>query len=277
MGRAFTRNDLVRVPDGWNVVPPAFIGIGVPKAGTTWWYDLMLSHPNIVDNRLRVKKTAFGGYSKELTYFLHMAMRNMTQQEKEAYQHAFAAPDGSICGEYSTTYLGYPMCVAHIAKVAPQAKIIVILRNPIDRTLSHMNHLVRNRGKLLKIDDNMRDLFLTFPVVAEATLHSRYAIGLKQLLKYYPKDQVLVLLYEKNKEDYKKEIRKTFDFLGLDPDFVPEDGASRVVNRQDYVLPRFSKEERGRLAEYFRDDVRDTLELFPELEAAYWPDFEQVL
>lgn len=273
MGRAFRLEDLTPLPEGWKVVPPSFIGVGVPKAGTTWWYDLMISHPDIVDNRLRVKQVAFGGFSKELMYFLHMPMRGMAQQEIDTYLQAFAAPEGSICGEFSTMYLSYPTCLSHIARTTSAAKIIVILRNPIDRTLSHMNHLVRNRGKLLRVAKNAEKLFLTFQVMTEAALHSRYAPGLKQLLKYYRRDQILVLLYEKNKTSYRDEIRKTFAFLGVDPDFVPEGGASLVVNKKDYVLPKFEKEERLRLVEYFRDDVTETMDLFPELEIAYWPDF----
>ncbi len=122
----FTADDLAPAPvHGWRIgKPPDYVGIGSPKAGTTWWHTLLLDHPQVVTNRVK---------RKELHYFVHFQHSEMTPAQVEVYQQTFPVPPGATCGEFSPTYLAYPHCIEHLAVAAPEAKIIVILRNPVDR------------------------------------------------------------------------------------------------------------------------------------------------
>jgi len=54
--RAFVRADLAPVPAHWRIGGPDFVAIGCGKAGSTWWWSLIDSHPHVVPNRLHQKE-----------------------------------------------------------------------------------------------------------------------------------------------------------------------------------------------------------------------------
>ena len=56
----FGLNEMKEVPEGWKVKGPDFVGISSARAGTTWWYTLLLNHPQVEENRVG---------RKELSYF----------------------------------------------------------------------------------------------------------------------------------------------------------------------------------------------------------------
>src|SRR4029078_1133257 len=95
----FTREERAPVPEGWRVGPPAYVGIGPGSTGTSWWHQMLLEHPQVIENRLR---------AKELNYFMYFSFRSPSAEELETYRVAFAAPPGAICGEWSPGYLGNP-------------------------------------------------------------------------------------------------------------------------------------------------------------------------
>src|SRR5262245_16650115 len=77
MARAFQRQYLLPVPDDWKIGNPSFIGIGCPKAGTTWWFRLLLEHPSVKPNRLD---------TKDLFYFFHFGYHAMDTTAIEIYR-----------------------------------------------------------------------------------------------------------------------------------------------------------------------------------------------
>ena len=56
MNRPFTLDDLKKVQQGWHIGPPDFVGVASGSAGSSWWYSLLLQHPQIVPNRLNMKE-----------------------------------------------------------------------------------------------------------------------------------------------------------------------------------------------------------------------------
>ena len=85
--RPFTRRDLAPVPHGWVTGPPDFIGVGCGKAGSSWWYELLSRHPDVVPNRLR---------AKELHFLCHFDYRGPSPEDIATYQAAFARPAGRL-------------------------------------------------------------------------------------------------------------------------------------------------------------------------------------
>ncbi len=255
---------------GWTVKPPDFVGVGTPKSGTTWWYKLMMEHPQLVDNRARHSDST----RKELQYFLHFQSGAMPVHAIDVYREAFASPPGAICGEFSTQYLAYPTCLEQLALAAPDAKIIVILRNPIDRFVSHLNHLLTKRGRRFFGDSDQQQRYLlnTYSFYTEAMLHSLYSIGLARLFHYYDPDRVLVLQYERSAQFPQEELARTYRFLGVDDRYRAK-GYSERIKPGKYVVAKPDAEERGRLAAYFREDVQRVFALCPGLEPGLWPDF----
>jgi len=260
-------SDLHDVPPGWLVTGPAFIGVGTPKSGTTWWHSLLLAHPQLVPNRGN-----FPG-SKELHYFVHFQSKPLSPADRALYHQFFAAPPGAISGEFSTSYLAYPNCIEQVAHAEPEAKILVVLRNPIDRMLSHLNQMRVKRAKWFEgLDATQTKLFNHYPIYCEAAIHSLYAPGLRRLFRYYDHSQVLVLQYERCCQDPAGELARTYRFLGLDDGYIPSDLQQRV-NATPYVLPPYTAEERQQLTAYFADDVAQTVALCPDIDLGLWADF----
>lgn len=261
--RPFTRRDLAPVPDGWVTGPPDFIGVGCGKAGSSWWYALLSRHPDVVPNRLR---------AKELHFLCHFDYRGPSPDDIATYQAAFARPAGRLCGEWSGNLMQHPMALTYMAQAAPGAKLIALVRNPIDRSVSALNQFLRHRAPFMGISGAPRRVLETFSLFPEAMLASRLARPLAELLRSYPREQLLVLQYEACRADPEAALRQTWDFLGLRPTAIP--GAIRQkVNAQPHQVPRPDPEQRARMAAWFRDDVDAVLEMIPTLDRSLWPDF----
>ncbi len=259
--------DLYDLPAGWRVTGPAFIGVGAPKCGTSWWYKLLVDHPQVVINRCKFTR------SKELQYFPHFQSRPLSETQIDLYRQFFAAPPGAICGELSTQYLGYPACLEHLGQAQPNAKILVMVRNPIDRMLSHLNHTLTHRARWFpRFDRNRFQLIKQWPLYCEVALHSLYAVGLRRLFRYFDHSQVLVLQYERCRQNPAVELARTYRFLGLNDHYLPS-GLEHEVNVLPYLIPYYTPEERAHLAAYFSDDIRQTVELCPEIDLTLWADF----
>jgi hypothetical protein len=114
----------------WPLLPPlpAFVGLGAQKAGTTTLHALLSQHPQV---HLPPQK--------ELQFFsLHYA-----QGERWYRQQFSAAQRGQICGDITPYYLFHPWAPQRIAQLIPKARLIVLLRDPVERTLSHYFHTRR--------------------------------------------------------------------------------------------------------------------------------------
>jgi hypothetical protein len=268
---SFTLADLKKVPPQWTITGPYFVGIGAPKAGTSWWYSLLYEHPQIVGHRLsgEINDRII---NKELQFFPHIGHKVISESQLETYRQAFAAPEGAICGEFSVQYFCYPHCLNHLSQASPSAKIVLLLRNPIDRMLSHINHLYTIRLRNQKFNPKQLYVYKTFSLYTEATLHSLYAHPLKQLLRYFDRSQILVLQYEKCKKNPDAEIARTYEFLGIDATYQPQN-IRRSINQKKYIIEQLTAEERSNLAAYFVDDVKASVELFPEIDLSLWSDF----
>jgi len=107
---------------------PAFLGLGVQKGGTTTLQLLLEQHPG-----------AFLPPAKELHFFsLHFG-------EAEAWYRAqfAAAQPGQRCGEITPYYIFHPEAPARVRRLLPEARLIVLLRDPVERTLSQYFHARR--------------------------------------------------------------------------------------------------------------------------------------
>ena len=104
---------------------PDFLGIGTQKGGTTYLHGLLQQHPQV-----------FLAHPKELHYFsLHHG------QGLEWYANHFAkAKAEQRCGEITPYYLFHPLAAERIHAAIPEVKLIVLLRDPVERALSQYFH-----------------------------------------------------------------------------------------------------------------------------------------
>ncbi len=177
-----------------------FIGIGAQKSGTSWVYTCLYEHPAVC------------APIKEIHFF----SRPRFSEGKEWYEAHFKnCAIGKLRGEFSTSYLYSEEAPSRIATLYPNVKLIVILRNPIDRAFSQY----RNAIKAGEITEQI--LFEEFTKQEPSVLEQgKYA---EQLTRYYArfrKEQILVLIYEDIKKDPIAFIRRIYEFLGIDATFV---------------------------------------------------------
>jgi hypothetical protein len=239
-------------PDGWHVGPPDFVGVGAQRCGTTWWHRVVCAHPGVCFEA--------GIHAKEVHFFDTLEeLDGLSAADVERYHRHFPRPPGGLlAGEWTPRYMQDPWVAPQLAQAAPEARVLVLLRDPVDRFASGFargRRLAAERG-ITGTDAELREHHLDL---------SMYADKLERLLDAFGREQVLVLQYESCRERFADELRRTFEFLGLDPDQGPSPQPPREP--RDRPMP---EDERERLAGRFEPDVRKLAALLPELDIALW-------
>jgi hypothetical protein len=235
---------------------PDFVIIGAKKCGTTFLYQLLVQHP-------RVKPAL----AKEVHYF-DLNFRKGDNWYRSHFPLQMRTSRKYITGEASPYYLFHPHAPRRASAVVPDAKLIVLLRNPVDRAYSHYQHQVK------RVKGEARET-LTFEeaMEAEERILSREVskmhqdeyyrslshrtrsylsrgIYIDQLLVwsgFFPKKQMLILKSEDLFNDTKNTLEGMLDFLEI-PHWAPE--AYSIPNKREYtgVSPLI----RQRLEEYYK-------------------------
>jgi len=186
-----------------------FVGIGVARAGTTWIYECLKEHPQIC-----MSKNEEGGFFNSLK-----EKNRGLKSYPDSYSFNFAhCPEGQIRGEYNPLYLADPEVLHLIKKHYPEIKIIVCLRNPVERAYSHFlgTKLV---GEISKTE--------TFEgAIEKGTENDCIKLGfyysqLKTVFELFPENNILVLINEDIAKNPAKFIQSIYEFLGVDSSFIP--------------------------------------------------------
>jgi hypothetical protein len=251
MRLARQRRKVPPCPSGWTTAPPDFVGVAAQRSGTTWWDYLVESHPDVVSRES----------DKELHFFNSYWGREFTDEDAAKYARYFPRPEGKISGEWSPGYLSHFWVAPLLRRSAPDARILVLLRDPVERYRSGLGLQSETRR-------------LNFTGAGTALRVGCYGSQMEQLLAHYPKEQVLVLQFEKCLIDAKGELLRTYDFLGLD-EFVPADIAERR-NESRVTKPDLPTHARGSLVEVYTPEVRRLVSLVPEIDLSLWPNFTKL-
>ncbi len=171
-------------PPEWEVGPPTFIGIGTMKSGTGWWCHQLLTHPDAVPS-----------VRKELHYFQYGWNKVFDEDAIKRYHQYFPRRPGIVTGEWTPRYMTDPWVPARLRKAAPEARLLVILRDPMPRLISNLRHHIYRYGPL-------HPRFLI-----EAIERGRYATQLRRVLQHFPRQQVLVLQMEGCIKEPERELR----------------------------------------------------------------------
>ena len=196
---------------------------------------------------------------KERHYLSRFCVEPFGEAEIRRYHGWFPRRDGTITGEWTPDYFGYPWVPPVLARAAPQAKVLVLLRDPIERLRSGLTFRVRHGAPF------------TSATVADAVRQGFYARHLQRLFDHVPTDRVLVLQYELCRTDPMGQLDITHEFLGLDPS-RPDD-LRREVNVSGGEKVALDEEARCRLVELYAEDVRALGALTPMFDRSLWPNF----
>jgi hypothetical protein len=245
-------------PPDWQQGPPDFVIIGAQKSGTTWWQGLMEGHLEI--HRPHRQR-------RELHFFDHFWDRWPDEAQFELYKTYFPRPQGSLVGEKTPGYLYQPWVAPMLRHVAPQARLIVLMRDPVERYISNLGLL--KRAGALKGEVGAGELGAREHRVVEAMERSRYATQLSWWFEHFPREQFLLLQYEQCVADAQTQLNRTYAFLGLRDQnaSVQEIRRARKKAREQVTLPDSAREWLGR---YYADDVRVLREVMPDLDLSLW-------
>src|SRR5215216_938264 len=112
-------------PPSWTTAPPDFIGIGAQRSGTTWWFaGALQSHPLVA---------IAPGRRKELHFFDRYWAEEVESDFAARYARFFPRPEGTISGEWTPGYMCDPWTVPLLAEAAPEARYLIMLRDPVER------------------------------------------------------------------------------------------------------------------------------------------------
>ena len=186
---------------------PDFIVCGAPRAGTTSLWAALSTHPDICL-----------ASNKEPHFFSN---DTKFKEHEDWYLNLFKnCNPGQLKGEFSTGYSIFPKSFSRIYEYNPDCKLIFLLRNPIDRMLSHYNYCkFHGRESLSFLDAVSEDRYSSpqdFDTVYKFYKHSSlYYNNISKALSIFSRDNILVLIFERLVKDNKSELKKMFDFLNV--------------------------------------------------------------
>ncbi len=276
---------------------PNFIIIGAQKSATSWLHSMLSQHPDVYMPR-----------KKEMEVFSYV---RTWEEWSEQYlltlaEHFSGVASEKAIGEATPSYFwnssDYPEWLVKpkyfntaipetVYKVlGPDTKLILSLRDPVDRAISaYFNHLAEGlispKESLLEPGNGLGIVHMGF-----------YHAHLVEWLRYFKRENILVLIYEDLRDNPSSTLDKVYEFLDIRPGLYPPDYKKKVlkginkkknkgsycISRSEYIkllcsrkedslnehihahdewIPLFNEEEVGRLRKLYRDDTKKLKEL----------------
>jgi hypothetical protein len=238
---------------------PDFLIIGAQKAGTTALYAYLLRHPSIV-----------GPSWKEVSFFDRHFVRGVdwyrghfpnTLRLRNIQRRTGVAP---LAGEASPSYLFHPFAAERVRTLLPDVRLVALVRDPVDRALSHYQHEVAFGREPLSFEDaleqeearmqgeleRMRDPAYFSYAWWNYTYASRglYAEQLERWLALFPREQLVIVPSEDLLERPSETYARVLAFLGAQPHEL--DSYPRIFVREyDEMDPRTRERLSARFAE----------------------------
>jgi hypothetical protein len=211
---------------------PDFVIIGAKRGGSTSLYNYVLEHPSIVPlfpSRQHVKGAHYYDtrYTRGLTWY-----RSHFPVEIAGRQASRPLGRRSICGEASPYYLFHPLAADRLARDFPEVRIIVSLRDPVERAYSHFKERTHHGGETLSFEDALAaeedrlrgeaERIVAEPgyLSAEHENHSylaqgRYLDMLPRWFSLFPREQFHITVSEEFYAAPDRHVNEIWKFLGL--------------------------------------------------------------
>lgn len=204
--------------------PPSFLFIGPDKAGSTWLYEALRTHHQVYLSPV-----------KELFFF-----DRFYQKGWRWYGRYFrdAREDHRVVGEICHDYLFSPLACQRIASDLPSVKLMVCLREPVQRAFSE--YLYR-----FKVGDLACDFETALEEIDDLIDHGRYIKHLSRYLEHFKRDQIFVAIFDDLVVNPQRFFDCLCDFLGLEHIGLPGELRQRVLPAAKPRLRRVAKFARG--------------------------------
>jgi hypothetical protein len=187
---------------------PNFLVIGAPKAGTGSFHDYLRQHPDV-----------FIPIKKDPRWFCFTGQKNKDRypiRSQEEYEALFeGVTTEKAIGESTALYFWSEVAPARIKATIPDAKLIVSLREPVQRAFSiyHMN---------LRTEGHNEGLSFLEALKVDKILQRTYHEALSAYLAHFDRSQFKIVLFEDLAKNTMATIQSVFEFLGVDPAFEPD-------------------------------------------------------
>lgn len=216
---------------------PNFFIVGAPKCGTTSLYEYLKQHPQVFFPKIK-EQNFFSTPPPPGSQLFDLRYCGSRQEYQRLYQGAekFVA-----IGDASPSYLWDEDACRRIHKVCPQAKIIIILRDPVARAYSHF---LFYRMNLVEPESSFRKALELEASLQKVTWHERRAYAsfglyyeqVRRYLETFGREQVLVLLFDDLASKRKELLAQVARHIGVDPEWFERLDVSEVHN--PYRMPR---------------------------------------
>jgi len=234
---------------------PDFLILGAQKAGTTALYAYVREHPAIAGPPWKEVSFFDRHYARGAAWYRGNFPNRLYLRRMQA--RAGATP---LVGEASPSYLFHPSAPERVARLVPEARLVALVRNPIDRALSHYHHEVALGRESLSFEDalaaedermqgeleRMRDPRYFSHAWWNYTYAARglYAEQLDRWLERFPRERLLILPSEDLLEQPRETYARVLDFLGAP--------AHELVS-----YPQIFKREYAQMESRTREELRE--------------------
>ena len=223
-----------------------FIVPGAQKSGTTALYYFLNKHPELV----LPERQELHFFDDEEIFAQPIDYKSLHQQFRKVRRHAMA-------GEVTPSYLYWKPAIERIHTYNPQIKLIILLRNPIDRAFAHWN-MQRFKGReplnfLEALKEEPRRIAQPLLIESRRLAYvdrGFYSAQLERVFRFFPREQVEIVKFEHFRDRKQVTLDSVFDFLGVKPLRVTRDEDRNVVPYQramtleerKYLLAVFARE-----------------------------------
>lgn len=251
---------------------PDFLIIGAQRCGTSSLYFYLTDHPNIVP-----------AFNKEIHFFDENYVKGLRWYRAQfpsalqKYYVEHVRKHGFVTGEATPSYLFHPHTAGRISEIMPRVKLIVLLRNPVDRAYSQhwynvkakqieplsfkdaieaeQERIAGEREKMLADENYVSPTYRPFSYLTRGI----YIDQLRCWMDHYPKEQFLILKSEDLYSNPGRSVKQALEFLGVSSaeiDTNKEYRRYKVPTKAGYKVkdahPKLDPELRKYLVDYFR-------------------------
>lgn len=195
--------------------------------------------------------------------------KELTPERLAWYHRQFPRAPGHHAGEWTPRYMAMPAIPAIIEQVAPDARLLAIVREPVDRYQSGLSQWL----ELAREDPDDMD---ERAGQREALMRGFYGRQVQRLAEVVGADRLLVLQYERCALDAQAQYDRTLAFLGLDPYRLAPASLQKRVNATEGEKAPLTPADEERLVAEYTPDVRLLTSLVPDLDLDLWPRFRDI-
>lgn len=236
-------SEWLRTMKGHQCALPDFIIAGTQKGGTASLYSYIIQHPQVIPS-LKREIHYFDIYYKKGILWYRGHFPSITKLRNKFF----------VTGESTPYYMFHPHAMKRLHSLLPDIKLIILLRDPVKRAISHYFHEVRRDREPLSMVDAFKNEEERIDAEYKKMLSDEYyhsqiyqhysykkrGIYVEQMMacfEKFPSEQILVLKSEDFFSDPKNILKNVFIHLNIEPDFVPPDLSPKNVGNYTEEVP----------------------------------------